>query len=41
MAVVPVVQRWTERLVQWSAVRVIVVTATVGYSDSFGNPRFI
>ena len=28
-------------LLQWSAVRVTVVTVTVGYSDSFGNPRFI
>ena len=26
---------------QWSAVRVTVVTVTVGYSDSFVNPRFI
>ena len=26
---------------QWSAVRVTAVTVTVGYSDSFGNPRFI
>ena len=28
-------------LLQWSAVRVTAVTVTVGYSDSFGNPRFI
>ena len=28
-------------LVQWSAVTVTAVTVTVGYSDSFGNPRFI
>ena len=27
--------------VQWSAVRVTAVSVTVGYSDSFGNPRFI
>ena len=27
--------------VQWSAVRVTAVIVTVGYSDSFGNPRFI
>ena len=27
--------------IQWSAVRVTAVTVTVGYSDSFGNPRFI
>ena len=27
--------------VQWSAVRETAVTVTVGYSDSFGNPRFI
>ena len=25
---------------QWSAVRVTAVTVTVGYSDSFGNPRW-
>ena len=29
------------RLIQWSAVRVTAVTVTVGYSDRFGNPRFI
>ena len=27
--------------VQWSAVRVTAVTVTIGYSDSYGNPRFI
>ena len=27
--------------IQWSTVRVTAVTVTVGYSDSFGNPRFI
>ena len=32
--------RLSEEL-QWSAVRVTAVTVTVGYSDSFGNPRFI
>ena len=26
---------------QWSTVRVTAVTLTVGYSDSFCNPRFI
>ena len=26
---------------QWSVVRVTVVSVTVGYSDSFGNPLFI
>ena len=26
---------------QWSVVRVTAVKVTVGYSDSFGNPRFI
>ena len=26
---------------QWSAVTVTAVTVTVGYSDSFANPRFI
>ena len=29
------------RLIQRSAVRVTAVTVTVGYSDRFGNPRFI
>ena len=29
------------KMLQWSAVRVTGVTVTVGYSDSFGNPRFI
>ena len=28
-------------ILQWSAVTVTAVTVTVGYSDSFGNPRFI
>ena len=28
-------------VIQWSAVRVTVVTVTVGYSEIFGNPRFI
>ena len=27
--------------IQWSAVTVTAVKVTVGYSDSFGNPRFI
>ena len=27
--------------IQWSEVRVTAVTVTVGYSDSFDNPRFI
>ena len=27
--------------VQWSVVRVTAVIVTVGYSDSFSNPRFI
>ena len=26
---------------QWSAVTVTAVTVTVGYSDTYGNPRFI
>ena len=32
---------WPEMCIQWSAVRVTAVTVTVGYSDSFCNPRFI
>ena len=30
-----------DSLLQWSAVRVTAVTVTVGYSDSFCNPRFL
>ena len=28
-------------MLQWSVVAVTAVTMTVGYSDSFGNPRFV
>ena len=32
---------WLSFSLQWSAVTVTAVTVTVGYSDTYGNPRFI
>ena len=32
---------YQQRRLEWSEVTVTAVTVTVGYSDSFGNPRFI